>query len=562
MAQSDIEHPGWRLKIWPRRLARAREAPAVALAPYHALNRNWLKKIFGLSFLMLFCLIYGFFFSAFAPAYFVIFASPLAILLLLVIWALPDLNWAPTRLLGGTFYATFIALIVWPNYLAIALPGLPWITFVRLTSTPLVILLLICISISSEFRSTLHRSLHAIPAIPILLAIFVVIQLYSIGLSKDISSSIQKFIVAQTTWTVVFVAGTYVFLRPGEIRRWAMVLWAMAVFVSLIAIWEFRLGHVLWLGHIPGFLKINDEAVQAILAGNMRAGTNLYRAQATFSTPLGLAEYLALTLPFVLHFTTRRFANRIRAAAMLSIPVILYGCYLTNAKLGMIGSLIGILLYVFAASFQSWRRNKQSLVAASVLLSYPLSVALLAAAMFASHRFSVMILGNDGSHAASTAARALQFATGWQKFLQWPFGYGIGMGGATLGMGQDLGYITIDSYYLSVLLEYGIAGFIVYYGLFLIAIFEPARRSLFAMKENEDRSFLLPIGISLAAFVVIKSVFSQQDNHPVVFMMLGALMAIVASNRPPTDHTATARSKSATASRILRARRPAAVGNG
>src|ERR1700748_1026945 len=133
MAQSDIEHPGWRLTIWPRRFARPREAPAVALAPYHSLRRNWLRKITGLTCLMLFCLIYGFFFSVFAPAYFVLFAAPPAILMLLVIWALPDLDWAPTRQLEWAFYATFIALIVWPNYLAIALPGLPWITLVRLT---------------------------------------------------------------------------------------------------------------------------------------------------------------------------------------------------------------------------------------------------------------------------------------------------------------------------------------------------------------------------------------------------------------------------------------------
>src|SRR6185437_1016265 len=136
--------------------------------------------------------------------------------------------------------------------------------------------------------------------------------------------------VAQTTWTAAFVAGAYIFLRPGEIKRWAMAMWTMAIFVSLLAIWVFHLKHVPWLGHIPAFLKISDEAVQNILAGNMRAGTNLYRAQATFSTPLGLAEYLALTLPFVLHFATRRFSTRIRAAAFISIPVILYGCYLTN----------------------------------------------------------------------------------------------------------------------------------------------------------------------------------------------------------------------------------------
>ena len=119
---------------------------------------------------------------------------------------------------------------------------------------------------------------------------------------------------------------------------------------------------------------------------------------------------------------------------------------------------------------------------------------------------------------------------GIQKFLEWPFGYGIGQGAPCLGFGGDTGMITIDTYYLSILLEYGIAGFIVYYGMFAIAIYEAGRRA-FCRSETEDKSFLLPIAVSLFVFIVIKSVFSQQDNHPVIFMMLGALMALIASRR-------------------------------
>jgi hypothetical protein len=532
MAHSDIEYPGWRFRLWPRRKAEAPEGLASVLAPYRPLSRSWLKRILGLSGLMLFCLIYGFFFSVFVPTYFAFFTFPVLILALLVIWALPDANWAPTRALEWLFYATFISLIVWPDYLAIALPGLPWITLLRLTSFPLLLVLLICLSISADFRSTLTRSLRAIPAIPILLCIFVVIQLYSIGLSSDISASIQKFIVAQTTWTAVFFVSAYVFLRPGQIRRWATILWAMAVFVSLIAVWEFRIERLPWVGHIPGFLQVNDEAVQRILAGSMRAGTDRYRTQATFTTSLGLAEYLTLTLPFVLHFATRQFSQRIRAAALVSIPLLLYAVYLTDAKLGSVGSLAAILLYVFVAAFRKWRRDNHSLVAASVLFGYPAGLGMLVALMLASHRFQVLIFGNDGSHDNSTNARIDQYTMGFQKILQWPFGYGIGQGASTLGFGKEIsGMITIDTYYLSVVLEYGIAGFIVYFGMIAIAIYEAGRRGLFDVSDNEDRGFLLPITISLVTFIIIKSVFSQQDNHPVVFMMLGALMALAASHR-------------------------------
>src|SRR6185437_15468339 len=123
--------------------------------------------------------------------------------------------------------------------------------------------------------------------------------------------------------------------------------------------------------------------------------------------------------------------------------------------LGTIGALFGILAYIFMAAYHNWRRNKSSLVAASVMFSYPVGVGLVGMLMMASHRFSVLILGNNGSHANSTQARIEQYHSGWSKILEWPFGYGIGQAGETLGFGQDIGgMITIDTYYLSVLLEY------------------------------------------------------------------------------------------------------------
>ena len=239
MATSDVEQPGWRWRVWPWRKTAAPEDLLPALAHYHSLDRHRVRNFIGGTVLLLFLFIYGFFFSAFVPAYFAFFTFPLIALGFLVIWALPDVNWAPTRALTGFFYASFISLIIWPNYLAIALPGLPWITMIRLTAFPMALLLLVCLSMSQVFRTEIKRVLSAASSIPILLGIFVVIQLYSIGMSNEIVASVQKFIVAQTTWTASFFVAAYIFGRPGEIKRWGMILWAMGIFVSLIAMWEF-----------------------------------------------------------------------------------------------------------------------------------------------------------------------------------------------------------------------------------------------------------------------------------------------------------------------------------
>ena len=536
MARTDVETPiwrpnWWRLPSWWRKTSVSSDAPAPILQPYAPPARSWIRRALFFSALMLFCFIYGFFFSLIAPFYFVFLISPLIFVIFLVIWVLPDTIRAPVRTLEWLFYAMFIALAIWPNYLAIALPGLPWITMIRLTSFPLFLILLVCLSVSFDFRRQLTGSFRALYALPFLLATFVAIQLLSIGLSSETGNSIQKFVVAQTTWTASFVVAAYLFLHPGQIRRWAAIFWAMSVFLSVISIWEYRVGHVLWLGHIPSFLKVEDESVQRALAGSMRAGTTLYRTQGPYTTPLGLAEFIALSLPFVLHFMTTRFSKWVRATALASLPIIFYGVYLTDSKLGTVGCLAGILIYVFAVAYQNWRKNRQSLVAATFTFSYPAGLCLVAAALIFVGRFRRLILG-DGSHANSTDARYTQYQMGFEKVMQWPFGYGIGMGGDALGFGLNShGMMTIDTYYLSIVLEYGVLGFIVYYGMFAIGIFEGGRRSLFTSSQDKDRSFILPITVSLIVFVIVKSVFSQQDNHPLIFMMLGALVALVATNR-------------------------------
>src|SRR3546814_13059772 len=88
------------------------------------------------------------------------FLVPVIALGLLVIWALPETDWAPTKTLAWLLIAFLIALPLSPNYLAIALPGMPWITLFRITGAQMILLLLIALSVSSEIRRELCASLN------------------------------------------------------------------------------------------------------------------------------------------------------------------------------------------------------------------------------------------------------------------------------------------------------------------------------------------------------------------------------------------------------------------
>lgn len=494
------------------------------LSPYTTPAWGWQQwlKILALAALPVLCLAYGFFYALTTPYLIMFFAAPLGIFALIAIWALPDFDRAPTRTMEKFFFAFFISLILWPNYLAIALPGLPWITLLRLTGIPMALLLLICVSISQPFRRELGAILQAAPLVWKLLVGFIAIQFLTIGLSASPSQSLQKVIVAQTNWTAIFFVACYVFRTPGKIDRYIHVLWFAAVVICGIGIWEGAIQKVPWHGHVPSFFKI-DEA--QIMLDSMYRG-RAYRVKTIHSTPLGLGEFLALTTPFLLHFMAGKFPLATRVAAALSLLLFLRVIQSTDSRLGMVGVLLSILLYVLAWGLIRWRRHKADMLGPLVVLAYPAFFAGLMALTFVSRRIEIMVWGSQATE-GSNLAREQQLALGIPKMLQNPLGYGAGQGADTVGWFSGT-FLSIDNYYLAIVIEYGVLGFILYYSLIMYIGGLAAWNGVFTRTSDDNEfDYIIPLGISMAVFFVVKSVFSQQDNHPLVFMMMGMIMALV-----------------------------------
>jgi len=465
-------------------------------------------------------------FAFLAPFLMIYFAVPLAMVGLLLIWALPDVLNPPVAFLEIFLFSFLIGLIAWPNYLALALPGMPWITIQRLTGFPLSILLLVCLSSSQKFRDQLGATLKDTSILPKFLAAFVVVQVLTIPFSHHPNISLDQVFVAQISWTAVFFVSAYVFLKPGRVTLMAAFLWALAIFVCVVGVLEWLQSRVLWSGHIPHFLKIEDPAVLRILAGSRRSADGIYRVVSTFSTALGLGEYLALIMPFVLQFIVGRYRFSVKLAAALSTPFIMFIVLVTGSRLGFIGCLISFTLYVGVWAVLRWRRLKGGLIAPAVLLSYPVFFALAVASTFVSHQIRAKVWGN-GPQAASDEGRKIQWAMGIPKILGHPQGHGAGTSGDILGYITETGVNTVDSFYLTIALDYGFLGIITYYGFVTAAMYIAGREALIPHGRDRDYDFLAPIAIAIVNFMVIKSVFSQTENHPVIYMLVGALAAIV-----------------------------------
>ena len=501
----------------------------VTLKPYNDYEANiWRRRaaILLVAGAGVLCLPYGFLYAIFTPYLVVPFFAPLGLLALLTIWALPDMRSAPTKWMSPLAYAFFIALVLWPNYLAIALPGLPWITIGRITSFPLTLLFLICVSVSADFRAQMADVLSKTPVVWRALAFLLGAQIVSVAFSDRPMVSIQNIIVAQTSWTAIFLVSCYVFLKPGRVKRLAVCFWIMAIIVGGLGLAESPRGQVMWSADVPSFLKVGDEVVQLILAGATRDGSGQYRIQATFSTALGLAEYCALALPFILHFIVGRFPLVVRILAALTVPFILYVIIRTDARLGLLGFFLSLMVYLFVWGVIRWTRSRASLVGPATVLVYPAIFAAFVAASFVVGRIRNKVWGG-GQYNASNEARIDQVSTAIPKILTHPFGYGVGTGGNALGYTDLAGRGTIDSYYLLLLMDVGIVGAVAYLVALAATVFYATKFVVSNRSADPETYFLIPILVSLVNFAVIKIVFANAENHPIAFMCMGVAAALI-----------------------------------
>jgi hypothetical protein len=516
------------LPAWLKPSADPSEQPLIAGYRRPALKPLaigiWLA-LFGIA-----CGVYGWLFAAYAPSIMLPFAIPPVVLALLLIWSLPAGDYAPTRIMGGLFWAFFIAFILWPNYLAIALPGLPWLTLVRFINAPLVVALLISVSVSQPFRLRIAAALKDSPFIWKCLALYVAIATVTLPLAGSaVPVAINKFVILLTTQIATFFISVFIFLRPKRLEIWIYLLLAMDALLCLIGVWENKLGYLPWVGHIPSFLKIDNPDVDRILAGAVRAAIGVHRVQSVQTTPLGLAELMGLSSVLALHLAINRYPFLVRIGAAAMIPTIIYTIILTDCRLGFVSMMVGGALYLLLWALVRWREVRGSIFGPAIVMAYPGIFLALFASTLLIGRLRAKVWG-DGSQDASNAARKAQWQMAFPKVAHNPVGHGYGTAGGVLGFTNPDGMVTIDSYYINLLLDTGILGFAIYLAFFLGTAWIAAREVVRSPGDRELR-LLMPLAVTLVGFVVIKAVLSQDANHPLMFFLTGAVVALIHRSR-------------------------------
>ena len=450
-------------------------------------------------------------------------AIPLLVAVGVILWLLPDGAPAPVRLLSVLLVSFMAANTLWPNYISVDLPGLPWINPQRLVAFALLAVALWSYSTSSGMRDEIADTLRTVRSLKIAFWTFWAMTVVTLALSDSPGGSINKWFNNQIFWTGMFVLAAWLGTKGGTIERVVKVIIWTTILVSLETIYEYHIRQVPWLDHIPSFMTVDQAYLQNVLKSQGRAGTNIYRAHGTFTVSLVCAEYFAIVFPFLLHqfvIAIGPFRKLLMCWAMLAVTCAMW---LTNARSAMVGLFLALFVYGGFAAFRYWKRERHSLIGVSTLAMMPLIALAFLALAITWPRLHNMTFGG-AQHQPSSLARDAQWSMGWPKIRANPIGHGAARSGRVLGYANLGGQFTVDTYYLSLLLEYGVIGFAAFIAMFLGQLWVGLRLFLSAMTDEESLSG--PITIALLNFVVIKAVSSSEFNMPLAFVMLGFLIAI------------------------------------
>jgi hypothetical protein len=486
-------------------------------------TRAWVFRILGLLSVIALGGLYGRSFATFPPNLLLVLLAPLALMALLVIWVLPDRDTAPSLAMSKFLLAFFAVSVAWPDYLALQLPGLPWISFRRLFLGPMCLTLLVCLSTSGQFRREMGDTLKAEPLMLKILLGFILMQFISIGLSKNIPAAIKNFVNYQFIWTFVFFGSVYCFRKERNAEKFFKLFISAIIIIGFIAIIETMNRGVLWKDHIPSFLQVDLETMAGALESSMRFG--MFRAKSVYNQPLPFAEIMGLSTPVVLYFIFAAKKVWHRVAFILVDLILLHVLTLPQSRLGIIAFLLSHALFIFVWSGRIWLRNRLSIAGPMVTLAYPILVIAVAGAIMSIGSLRERVIGGSDT-IYSDQSRRVQKRMARSVILRNPLlGHGPKQGPGALGFVGGDGALTLDNYYLWIALDYGMIGFALFYGMILLAIH---RTFMIAIRDQgEDNNRALVVMTILVAFILVKTVLSEEDNHSLLFILLGMTVALM-----------------------------------
>lgn len=292
--------------------------------------------------------------------------------------------------------------------------------------------------------------------------------------------------------------------------------------VAIIGIGEFVLQKRFLLDVFPKSIlarMMEDNPYIAEIVGQNPLRNGMYRASSIFTVPLSYGEFAAMVAPFGGYFLLHARKWRERTLGMAVLASVLLSLFVSGSRGGNVAFLITMPVMTGLWIIRYSRLHRQSLLGAIGAIVTLLGVAAAIALIFFWQRLHNIVLGG-GETVASTNGRLIQWELAWPRILENPItGHGVGMAADIIGFRLASGLATVDSYILTLLVDTGIPGLLLFGGIIALAVWICAYVYLTDFRKLAELA--LPLGCSVLAFGFYRLVLSQRENHTLFFLLTG-----------------------------------------
>lgn len=414
--------------------------------------------------------------------------------------------------------------IVWPRYIFFHFPGMPGINPYTLCIFVALFLNLVLLAHSQIHWSEFRESYTQGGVITKLFACWVTWVFICAAIGEEPIYSVIEAAKDAIYLTSFILFGLWLSRRdygPLLVYRCFLFFGFFVVVAGVVESFTF-FNYFTQFASMEGSIS-SQQALQSIVADKARGGN--YRVQSVFDHPIVFAQFVAAIIPLAVFSIAKekKLFWRLLAASIVPLAILAIGKSGSRSGYFSLAAAFGCmgLMWWFKAV------NRGYISRAVAILSLPL---LLVAGIFAYIILGELFAGRSQHEISSTNTRLTMLANGWHSLLESPiFGYGHGMAIEKAGVVNVAGLATIDNYLLSISLDAGLVGFLIFISIPIIYSLKAIRFSI--TQNTTEGAFIAACCASLLALLVTFTGLSITQNMSMYWLLITISLPIFSGGK-------------------------------
>lgn len=264
------------------------------------------------------------------------------------------------------------------------------------------------------------------------------------------------------------------------------------------------------------------DALKTIILDKSRGGN--YRAQSTFDHPIVFAQFVAAMVPLAVYFFLYEKGSGWRFFGLLLLPIGVLAIVKSGSRAGLVSLAVAFgfcVIVIWLRSITSKGFGKAFAIAGLPIFALGLGLSYFIV--------EELVQGRTQVEAGSSSVRLKMISDGATALSDSPlFGFGQGMALFKAGVVNTIGISTIDSYLLTIALDSGYVGLMLFFVVIATFSIKGGFAAVRLQGADGARSGLIVASI-LAIFATFAGL-SIANNMTLLWLLIGSSLPLI--NKP------------------------------